>query len=277
VRIDGRTLLFGIVGYPLGHTLSPVMHNAAFNACDINAVYLAFETRDIKGCLTGMKALGIRGLSVTIPYKSEVIPLLDEVHDLAQRIGAVNTIVNEGGRLIGYNTDGPGVSKALEGVVQYNTKTCLLLGAGGAARAIAYVLKEMGMEVTIANRSFGRGKELADSLGCFCVPLENMGERDADLLINATPVGMHPHVTQCPVPESILKKGMIVMDTVYNPPQTRLLEMAGSRGCRTVGGLAMLIHQGAEQFRLWTGKNPPIKAMANAVTGNLTFPAHERD
>ena len=275
--IDSHTPLFGIVGYPLGHTLSPVMHNAAFSASGINAVYLAFETHDIKGCLMGMKALGIRGLSVTIPYKSAVMPFLDEVRGVAQGIGAVNTIVNEDGRLIGYNTDGVGVLKALESVVPHNRKTCLILGAGGAARAIAYVLKEMDMDVTIVNRSPQSGKDLADSLGCSYASLENLGEKDADLLIHATPVGMYPHATQCLVPESILKREMIVMDTVYNPPQTRLLELAKSRGCRTVGGLAMLIHQGAEQFRLWTGKNPPIKVMENAVTGNLAHPTDERD
>jgi shikimate dehydrogenase len=277
MTIDPQTQLFGVVGYPLGHTSSPTMHNAAFAAIGINAVYLAFETKDIKGCMVGMRALGIRGLSVTIPYKAEVIPFLDDVQGVARRIGAVNTIVNENGRLIGYNTDGLGALKALEKVVQSDTGTCLLLGAGGAARAIGFVLKERGMDVTIVNRSPERGKELADFLGCRFTSLENIGNKEAELLIQATPVGMYPQHNQCPVPESILKKEMVVMDIVYNPPQTRLLKLARARGCLTVGGLAMFIHQGAEQFRLWTGQNPPIEVMAGAVTGALVHTPNERD
>jgi shikimate dehydrogenase len=265
MMIDQRTKLYGVVGYPLGHTLSPAMHNAAFSESGLNAVYLTFETRDIAGCLRGMKALGLRGMSVTLPHKTKVVPLLDGTDDVAKRIGAVNTIVNEDGRLIGFNTDGIGALKALEKASELSGKTCLLIGAGGAARAIGFVLKENGVQVILANRSAERGRALALSLGCPFVPLDGLEGTTADLLINATPVGMAPQQEACPVPESTLKDGMVVMDIVYNPLETRLLRAARARGCLTVDGLGMFVHQGAEQFRLWTGLEAPTGAMTQAV------------
>ena len=141
--IDQHTDLYGVVGYPLCHTMSPIMHNTAFEVTGVNAIYLAFETRDIDGCLKGIKALGIKGMSITLPYKSSVISLLDEVDGLAKKIGAVNTIVNKGGHLVGYNTDAIGALKALEEKIELSGKTCLIIGAGGAARAIGFILKKM--------------------------------------------------------------------------------------------------------------------------------------
>jgi len=263
--IDQNTQLYGVVGNPIGHSLSPAMHNAAFSETGLNAVYLAFETRDLKACLKGMKGLGIKGMSVTIPYKSNVIPLLDELDDLAGRIGAINTIVNKGGRLIGYNTDAVGALKALEEKTELSGKSCIMIGAGGAAMAIGYILKEKGIELTVANRSIDRGESLCKALGCRFIGLEGLDSEKADILINTTPVGMAPEKELCLVPEHALKDGMVVMDIVYNPIETRLLAMARSRGCLTVSGLAMFIHQGAEQFRMWTGIEPPIKAMTGAV------------
>ena len=270
--INQYTELFGVVGYPLDHSLSPTMQNTAFSESGLNAVYLAFETRDIESCLKGMKALGIRGLSITIPHKSAVIPLLDDVDGLAKKIGAVNTIINDEGRLIGYNTDATGALKALEEKTELFGKTCLIIGAGGAARAIGFILREQGVHLTIINRTRERGEELANSLGCPFASLKELKVVEADLLIQATPVGMYPNDEQCIISPDVLKQGMVVMDIIYNPLETRLLRRARARGCLTINGLAMFIHQGAEQFRLWTGLEPPISAMTRVVESALTGP-----
>jgi shikimate dehydrogenase len=174
MNIDQHTELYAVVGYPIGHSLSPTMHNAAFSAIGLNAIYLALETEDIKGCIQGIRAFNLRGMSVTLPHKSEVIPLLDEVDDLAEKIGAVNTVVNDGGRLIGYNTDAVGALRALEEIIELSGKTCLMIGAGGAARAIGFILSEKGVELKVANRSVERGKALAHSLACPFIPLEEL-------------------------------------------------------------------------------------------------------
>jgi len=263
--IDQKTQLYGVVGNPLVHSLSPTMHNIGFSESGLNAVYLAFETKDIDGCIRGIRALGIRGLSVTTPHKSAVIPLLDEVDGLARRIGAVNTVANDEGRLVGYNTDAMGALKALEEKIKLPGKTCLMIGAGGAARAIGFILRDHGVHLTICNRSIGRGENLARSLGCPFVPLREVEGFQADLLIQATPVGMYPHEDQCIISRDVLKEGMVVMDIIYNPLETRLLRMAKASGCLAIDGLGMFIHQGAEQFRLWTGLEAPLSAMARVV------------
>jgi len=263
--INQQTALYGVVGFPVAHSLSPTMHNAAFSATGLNAVYLAFETSDLEGCVKGMRALGIKGLSVTIPYKSDVIGLLDEVDALAKKVGAVNTIVNDDGRLVGYNTDGSGALKALEDRVDLSGKSCLIIGAGGAARAIGFVLRERGVRVTIANRSTRRGEKLANSLGCFFVPLKDIKSVEADLLIHATPVGMHPNVEQCIIAQDAIHERMAVMDIVYNPIETKLLRLARSQNCLAINGLGMFVHQAAEQFRLWTGLEAPLSHMTVAV------------
>jgi len=241
------------------------MHNAALSARGLNAVYLAFNTRDTEGAIHGMKALNIRGLSVTLPHKTDVIPLLDKVDDLARRIGAVNTVVNDDGLLTGYNTDAIGALRALEDKVALPGKRCTIVGAGGAARAVGFILKESGVQVAVANRSPGRGKALARSLFCPFIPLEELGKSTPDILINTTPVGMAPNSDRCIIPEQILQKGMAVMDIIYNPLETKLLGIAASKGCITIDGLGMFIRQGAEQFRLWTGLEPPIDVMTSAV------------
>jgi len=265
MHIDQKTALYGVVGYPLAHTLSPVMHNAAFLETHMNAVYLAFESQDIDGCLRGMKGLGIKGMSVTVPHKSEVIPLLDQVDDLALSIGAVNTIVNRGGVLKGYNTDAMGALKAIQEETDPAGKTCLIIGAGGAARAIAFILKKHGTNVNITNRSLTRGRALATALECPFIPLEEAGTIKADILIHATSVGMYPFHERCIVTPDMFQRGMIVMDIVYNPVQTRFLTLAAERGCKTIDGLGMLVYQGVEQFRLWTGLDAPVDAMTNAL------------
>ncbi|MGD2271206.1 MAG: shikimate dehydrogenase [Desulfobacterales bacterium] len=265
MKIDQNTGLYGVVGYPLGHSLSPIMHNAAFAAKGLNAVYLAFETQDPAGCVQGIRAMGIKGISVTVPYKSAIISLIDKVDELAKSIGAVNTIVNDNDCLTGYNTDARGALRALEQKIQLSGKTGILVGAGGAAGAIGYALKEKSVELNVANRSPERGKRLARALACPYIALADLAAVKADILIQATSVGMRPQHDDCLVPAHVLKKGMLVMDVIYNPRETRLLKMAKSKGCLTINGLEMFIHQGAQQFSLWTGMDPPLGTMRQAV------------
>jgi shikimate dehydrogenase len=212
-----------------------------------------------------MRALGIKGMSVTIPHKSKVIPLLDELDPLAKSIGAVNTIVNDSGRLVGHNTDAIGALRSIEEKVPLSGMRCLLIGAGGAARAIGFILKDKGVALSVVNRSRDRGEALSGKLHCPYIPLEEVGKHDADVVIQTTSVGMYPDVNQCPVPEQLLKKDMLVMDIIYNPLDTRLLKEAKNRGCVVIDGLSMFIYQGAEQFELWTGVHPPVSEMRRAV------------
>jgi shikimate dehydrogenase len=246
------------------------MHNAAFSACGLNAVYLAFETKDLDGCVKGLQALGIKGMSVTIPHKSAIIRYLNEIDDPAKRIGAVNTIVNDNGHLVGYNTDAIAARKALAEKVQLSGKTCLLVGAGGAARAIGFALREKGVALKVVNRTPERGRMLARFLSCPFIHLDELEETTADILIQTTSVGMAPHHDKCLIPEHILRQEMAVMDIIYNPLETKLLKMARARGCLTINGLDMFIRQGAEQFRLWTGIDPPVDNMLQAVKQVLT-------
>jgi shikimate dehydrogenase len=270
MKINQHTELFGIIGRPLQHSLSPAMHNAAFEACNLNAVYLAFETLDPEAALRAVRALNIRGLSVTIPYKSTVIPLLDELDPLAAKIGAVNTIVNRNGRLLGLNTDAGAGLKALENhKITVKEKSCLIIGAGGAARALAWSLKLKGAHITITNRSPAKGETLADELSCAFVPWEKRGAQKFEILVQTTPVGMSPHPDQCPVPEQMLKPGLAVMDIIYNPLETECIRLAKAHGCIPVNGLAMFIQQGAEQFRSWTGLDAPVAVMRKAVLASL--------
>jgi shikimate dehydrogenase len=259
--INAETQLYGIIGNPVRKSLSPVIHNSAFGRMGVNAAYLAFEVGDITDALDAIRGLGIRGVSITIPFKTSVIPFLDELDALSAKIGSVNTIVNRGGKLIGHNTDHFGALKALEEKVNLSGKKVILLGAGGAARAIAYGLKERECEVTIFNRSLGRGATLAKELGYAYHSLSALSEmersmRDADVLINATPVGMHPHEAESPLPKQVLRKEMTVMDIVYRPLRTRLLQEAQERGCKTIDGLEMLAYQGAAQLEIWIGQSP---------------------
>ena len=263
------TKIYGVLGNPIGHSLSPVMHNAAFEAAGVNALYGAFESSDLKGSIGGMRALGICGMSVTIPFKTSVIPYLDELDPLAEQIGAVNTIVNVKGRLKGYNTDGLGAMKALEAKIDPAGKHCVLVGAGGAARGIGFMARERGMKLMVANRSMERGLALADFLECPFILLERIREIRANILIQTTPVGMFPHENISPVPDDMFQKDMAVMDAIYNPLETRLLKSARAKGCTTISGLEMFIHQGAEQFRLWTGLDPDVDLIRTAVKNAL--------
>jgi shikimate dehydrogenase len=254
--ISARTLLYGIIGNPVRHSLSPVIHNRAFERMGWGAAYLAFEVDDLHAAINGIRGLGIRGVSVTLPFKTQVISHLDEIDPIAKKIKAVNTIVNERGRLIGYNTDWSGALEALEEKIELKGKKALVLGAGGSARAIAYGLIERGCQVIISSRSQEKAVELAKEMGClhrsqFC-------NSEAEVLINCTPVGMYPQDDQSPVTGEVLREGMTVMDMVYQPLRTKLLREAEERGCVTIDGLEMLAHQGAAQLEIWTRMKPEI-------------------
>jgi shikimate dehydrogenase len=265
VTINQHTQLYGVIGNPVRHSLSPSLHNAAFRAKGVNAVYLAFEVTDLEGCIRGVRSLGIKGLSITIPFKQDVIPLLDDIDGLARGIGAVNTVVNDNGSLKGYNTDAMGALRALEEKTALSGKSVCIVGAGGAARAIGYILKQQEIEIIIANRSQAKGMTFAESLGCRFANLKELADLKPDILINTTPVGMSPEVDESPVPEEALREGMVVMDVIYNPFKTKLLAAAEAKGCLIINGLPMFIYQGAEQFRLWTGLEAPIALMIEAV------------
>ena len=272
--INAETQLYGIIGNPVRKSLSPVIHNRAFRRMGINAAYLAFEVDNIEEVLDGIKGLGIQGVSVTMPFKNRVIPFLDELDRLAGKIGSVNTIVNRGGKLVGHNTDHFGALKALEDKVDLDEKKVILLGAGGAARAIAYGLRERGCDVTVCNRSSERGTTLAKDLGYAYRPLSALGEAhedtlEADLVINATSVGMVPGETESPLPKQILRKGMTVMDIVYRPLRTRLLQEAEEQGCETIDGLEMLAYQGAAQLELWTGQGVDVTQIRTDLRQSL--------
>ena len=261
---DGSTEIYGIIGNPVAHSLSPAMHNAAFAARRMNRVYVAFPVTEVREALSGIKALGIKGASVTIPHKQAVIPHLDHIDPVAEKIGAVNTLVVRGNAITGYNTDWLGAVNAIEQHATLAGKKVTLLGAGGSARAIGFGLLEARAQITIASRTPASGKALAKELGCPWIPISEAGDREAQILINATSVGMAPN-TDSPLPGARLSRFEIVMDIVYSPLETPLLRQAKADGCRTINGLAMLLLQGAAQFELWTGEEPPLQTMAEVL------------
>ncbi|MGC9109444.1 MAG: shikimate dehydrogenase [Caldimicrobium sp.] len=254
--------VFGIIGDPVSHSLSPVMHNAALRELGIRAVYGAFQVKreHLKEAIEGIKALNISGVSVTIPHKEAVIPLLDYVDEVAQKIGAVNTIVNREGKLWGYNTDWLGVLKALyEKGIEIREKRVVIVGAGGASRAVVYALREGGAkEIILYNRTFEKAKALAEEFSCKALPWEELKKAEGDIIIQATSVGLKS--MESPVPSEIFKNFKVAMDIVYLPLKTKFLQDA-EKFCKIIDGLRMLLYQGVEQFKLFTGLNPPVNLM----------------
>jgi shikimate dehydrogenase len=265
--INGTTKIFGIIGNPVRHSLSPEMHNAAFRERGLNCVYVPLPTSDIADGAAGLKALGFSGVSVTIPYKQEIIPFVDELDPVAARIGAVNTLVikdipsSAEKKMYGYNTDWIGANRALEEQVVLQESRVLVIGAGGSARAIGFGLKEAGAGIVLANRTVEKGQNLADQLGCSFYGLDEIDQVRADVLVNTTSVGMVPDTGKTPGAKELLSGFRVVMDIVYAPLRTRLLQEAEEAGCATVNGLAMLLYQGAAQFELWTGEEAPVDVM----------------
>jgi shikimate dehydrogenase len=271
--INGETVLYGIVGNPVTHSLSPAMQNAALAERNINGVYLPFSALDIEAAITGIRGLGVQGVSVTIPYKESVMAYLDMIDPVAQRIGAVNTIIlqedDNGKSLIGLNTDWLGAIRALEEEIVLDGAEAVLLGAGGSARAIGFGLLERGVRFVLCSRTESRGKGLADELGCPWVSLADWQQLSGKILINATSVGMQPNIAVSPVPARILSHFQVVMDIVYAPLRTRLLQEAESAGCKTINGLEMLLYQGVAQFEQWTGRAAPVEVMRRALAETL--------
>jgi len=273
--INGTTSLYGIIGSPVRHSLSPVMHNAAFAAMSINGIYLPMPVRNVEDAVSGLAALGFTGVSVTVPHKETVMAYLDEIDPVARRIGAVNTLFfrnhPETGAVTGrgFNTDWLGSNLALAEKMKLPGSRVLILGAGGAARAVGFGLVEAGVEVIISNRSADRGRELADWLGCQFCPGEQLPGIQADGLVNTTSVGMEPDSDALPIDPELLTSFSVVMDIVYAPLQTTLLKEAAAAGCTTMDGLAMLLYQGAVQFKIWTGKQPPQDVMRAALLTEL--------
>jgi shikimate dehydrogenase len=278
--ITGRTRVAGVIGWPARHSLSPVIHNAALDACGLDWVYVAFEVPEGAAGLAvgGMRSLGIEGLSVTMPHKAAVIGALDVLTADAEALGAVNCISRDGPGLLGDNTDGIGFLDALridEGVDPAGMR-CVVVGAGGAGRAVARALGGAGAaEVVVVNRSPGPAARAAELAG----PVGRVGTAEAvdaaDLVVNATPLGMGVVVTTSgdgeplPVDPDRLGAGQLVVDLVYHPATTPLLAAARQRGAAAANGLGMLIHQAGHAFRRWTGEDPSLEAMSAAAVANL--------
>ena len=273
-EIGATTGLVGLFGHPVRHSLSPRMHNAAFRLQGLDLVYLAFDVLpgDLARALDALRALGMRGANLTVPHKEAVLPLLDRVDALAARVGAVNTIVNEQGVLTGYNTDVAGFREALRVVLPEGAhdRRCLVIGAGGAARAVLAALAvEEAAVVSVYNRNPERAVSLCDVAGTWgatdCRPVAgealDSAARAADLIVNATPVGLGGPVKELPIPVDTLHSGHVVVDLAYCRGNTALVEAANARGAVAIDGKEMLVKQAALAYRLWTGVQPPVDAM----------------
>ena len=274
IQISGKTRVCGLIGDPVEHTMSPAMHNAAFKELGLDYVYVAFRVKadELGKAIQGMRALGIRGLNVTILHKVDVMSLLDRLDPMAENIGAVNTIVNDGGILTGYNTDATGfLQPLLEHKINLKVKKVAILGAGGGSRGICFILAEHGAKLTIINRGIDSAKDLAAHTSkLFGVTVASLELHESNLasaiteneiLVNATSVGMSPNPGESIVPAKLLRPGLIVYDIVYNPVNTRLLKEAETAGAHTISGIDMLAWQGAAAFERWTGEKAPVALM----------------
>jgi shikimate dehydrogenase len=273
----------GLIGYPLGHSLSPRIHAAALRSCDLEGSYSLFpihpdDNQGLKDLLVRVRNGELSGLNVTIPHKQNVIELLDDLTPAAKAIGAVNIIYLENNKLIGGNTDAPGFLSDLKSfltteILRHRNRSALVLGAGGSARAIVFALLNDGWEVTVAARRTGQAQQLADSFANYQSPmtvcsLSNLRSlaSNLSLIVNTTPVGMTPNVEQSPWPENLsLPPHATVYDLVYNPPETKLVREAHRQGLRAKTGLGMLIEQAALAFEIWTGQNPSREALFGAL------------
>ncbi|MDG4475106.1 shikimate dehydrogenase [Thiovibrio frasassiensis] len=271
MAINGATELYGIMGNPVSHSLSPAMHNSAFAALGLNKAYLPFVVQDVAQAMTGFRALGIKGVSVTIPHKQAVMQYLDSIDPVAEKIGAVNTLLIDQGAIHGANTDWLGANRALSEKIPLKGASVLLLGAGGSARAIGFGLLEAGASITIASRTPEKGQGLAALLGCPWLPLADAAGATGNILVNATSLGMAPQQEQLPIVSEALINFKVVMDIVYAPLETRLLQAAKQAGCQTIDGLAMLLYQGAAQFELWTGRQAPVAVMRQSLLTSLGY------
>jgi len=287
MNITGKTKLCGLIGEPVEHTMSPAMHNAAYREMGLDYVYVPFRVRpdNLGRAIDGMRAFNIRGLNVTIPHKVGVIPFLDKLDTLAEKIGAVNTIVNDNGILTGYNTDATGFLRALLAKgIEPRGKKALVLGAGGASRAVSLILADSGAErIIILNRAeeLDWAYELAGNISMLYnmdakagqlnrESLDSVMERiDISILVNATSVGMTPDVDSTPIDDDLLRPGLVVFDVVYNPLGTRLLRDAETAGAETISGIEMLVWQGALAFEKFTSQEAPLDLMRQEAIRQL--------
>jgi shikimate dehydrogenase len=279
VNVLGGTRILGVFGDPIAHSMSPVMHNAAIRALNIDYTYVPFHVtpENLESAVAGIRAMEIAGVNVTIPHKEAVIGYLDEVSRYSTQIRSVNTIVNVNGHLKGDTTDGPEFLRSAEAQWgRLNGCKTLILGAGGSAKAVAFALAEIGCEFVIANRTRERANELAGCLGQVfetgefrVIGLDGQalseGLSGVDLVVNTTSIGMHPDVDGIPMPPELLRPNLLVYDLVYNPARTRLVMEAEERGANAITGLKMLAYQGALSFEMWTGREAPVDVMEEAA------------
>jgi len=281
--ISGKTKICGVIGNPIQHTLSPTIQNSAFNHLNLDFIFLAFKvkTAELEMAIQGMRSLDIHGLNVTMPHKNMVINYLDEIDSTVESLNSANTIVNKKGRLLGFNTDGIGAVKALqENGVDLSSSKVVLLGAGGAGRAIAFSIADKVEDLIVLNRDITKAKNLELNLklkfnknihyGTLSQDSIQKNLRSSDLLINATNVGMGPNSKLSIVNPKLLTSDLTVMDIVYNPLETKLLSDAKIVGAKTINGLEMLIYQGAASFELWTGRKAPIEIMKLATLKQIS-------
>lgn len=282
MKIKGSTNIVGLIGHPVEHSFSPPMHNAAFDALGMDYTYVAFDVNptELQKAIEGAKSLNIRGFNVTIPHKIEVMKYLDEIDDVARLIGAVNTIDFK--NLKGYNTDGIGAVRAIEEVTSIKNKNVVIAGAGGASRAISFYIAKYGADsLTILNRNVDKAQSLARDVSnsglIGDVKSDSINEinaylADADILVDTTPLGMHPHINDQPIATAEnMHDELVVFDAVYNPNETVLLKQAIEAGAKPVYGIKMLLYQGAESFKIWTGADAPVDIMEKALKDTLNI------
>lgn len=278
--IDAKSEVYGVIGDPIEHSLSPAIHNDAFRHLKLNKVYvpLRIPAESLKESLESLNWLDIKGLSVTIPHKETLVPLMKQVDGAVERTGACNTAIAQAdGTWTGYNTDYHAAMKALESAYDevesdrspLMDKQVLILGAGGVARTIAFGLARRGAAVTLANRDEERAAKVAADVGCRYISWSQRAGTTCDILVNCTPVGMHPNLDDTPVPPAAFRVGMVAFDTIYHPENTMFIKMAQERGCRTITGVDMFVRQAAQQFKLFTGQDAPRDRMLETVRRKL--------
>jgi len=264
--------IYGVIGDPVNKSMGYLIHNRAFREKGLPHVYVPFWVRNVTKFFNAFEPF-FAGLSVTMPHKEDIMKHLDRIDPQAQKIGAVNTVVREGNDWVGYNTDGSGALQALEAVTELKNKNVLILGAGGTAKAIGQVMKDRGAILTLTyNRNKEKAQQLAEELQSKLVSIRDVDQVEADIVINCSPAGMTPNTQDTPYPARLLKPGMVVFDSVYNPMETRLLREARENGCTTVSGVELFVNQAVAQFEMWTGPNAPKESMREVVIERLKNP-----
>ncbi|MDO8561342.1 MAG: shikimate dehydrogenase [bacterium] len=268
MSITNKTLLTAVIGDPITHSMSPLIHNAIYEKEGIDAVMLAFGNPSIEKLVNAIRTLPIHMAAVTMPHKQTLIPLLDSISPDAREIGSVNTILNRDGKLAGFNTDLTGIAKALKDVA-VEGKNVLIIGAGGVAQPVAYHLRKQGAKIFCNNRDNGQAEALSKKFGGKVIDAKTMNDMSFDLIVNATPIGMPPHIELSPVPKNIIRPNTVVFDVIYTPLETKLIRDAREQGARIISGLTMFVEQALEQERLWLGHSVPDSGYTELVKTHL--------